>query len=54
VALMGAGGGFGTVRAQQHLRLIVLHNDMRVLNKPEVYIARAWELFDADGRPNSL
>ncbi len=50
VAILGAGGMFGTVRAQQHLRLIAVHNDMRVLNKPEVYISRPREKFDADGR----
>ncbi|MFQ5855141.1 MAG: NADPH-dependent FMN reductase [Anaerolineae bacterium] len=50
VAIMGAGGIFGTVRAQQHLRLIAVHNDMRVLNKPQVHIIRPWEKFDADGR----
>jgi len=49
VAMMGAGGMFGTVRAQQHLRLIAVHNDMHVLNKPEVYISRPWEKFDGDG-----
>ena len=49
VAIMGAGGMFGTVRAQQHLRLIAVHNDMHVLNKPEVYISRPWEKFDDDG-----
>ncbi|MFQ5596069.1 MAG: NADPH-dependent FMN reductase [Anaerolineae bacterium] len=49
VAIMGAGGTFGTVRAQQHLRLIAVHNDMRVLNKPEVYISRPGEKFDGDG-----
>ncbi len=50
LAMMGAGGRFGTIRAQQHLRQIALHNDMHVLNRPEVYIARPWELFDVDGR----
>jgi chromate reductase len=48
-AIMGAGGRFGTVRAQAHLRYILLHNDVKVLNKPEIMIPRAWEHFDADG-----
>ena len=48
-AIMGAGGRFGTVRAQAHLRYILLHNDLKLVNKPEVMIARAWEHFDADG-----
>jgi chromate reductase len=48
-AIMGAGGRFGTVRAQAHLRYILLHNDVKLVNKPEIMIARAWEHFDADG-----
>lgn len=48
-AIMGAGGRFGTVRAQMHLRYILLHNDVKVLNKPEIMIVRAWEHFDQDG-----
>jgi chromate reductase, NAD(P)H dehydrogenase (quinone) len=50
VAIMGAGGMWGTVRAQMHLRQICLHNNMHVLGKPEVYVPRAWEKFDAGGR----
>lgn len=50
LALLGAGGKFGTVRAQMHLRDIALHNNMHALNKPEVYISRAWEKFDLEGR----
>ncbi|HWG84965.1 MAG TPA: NAD(P)H-dependent oxidoreductase [Deinococcales bacterium] len=49
LAMMGAGGMLGTVRAQMHLRQILLHNDVRVLSKPEVYVARGWEKFDRDG-----
>jgi chromate reductase len=49
-AIMGAGGRFGTVRAQQHLRYILLHNDVKVLNKPELMLPRASELFDDQGR----
>ncbi len=43
LAMMGAGGLLGTVRAQMHLRDILLHNNVLVLNKPEVYVARAAE-----------
>ncbi len=50
VAMLGAGGMLGTVRAQGHLRDILLHNNLLVLNKPEVYIARAAEKFDAAGQ----
>lgn len=50
VALMGAGGRFGTLRAQLQLRQVLLHNNMAVLGKPELYVMRAWELFDDNGR----
>ena len=49
-AMMGAGGQFGTLRAQQHLRQLLLSNNVLVMGKPEVYIVRAWEKFDAAGR----
>lgn len=49
VALMGAGGGFGTVRAQAHLRQILQHNGALILPKPELYVARSGEKFDASG-----
>ena len=50
VAMMGAGGIGGTVRAQMHLRQILLFNGCLVLSKPEVYVMRAWEKFDVAGR----
>lgn len=50
LAMMGAGGRFGTLRAQLHLRDIVMHNNMQPLNNPQVTIARAWEHFDDEGR----
>ena len=49
-AIMGAGGRFGTVRAQVHLRYIALEMQMLLLGKPEVMIQRAREKFDAEGR----
>jgi chromate reductase len=48
--MMGVGVMLGTVRAQMHLRDILLHNNVLVLNKPEVYVAKAAEKFDAMGR----
>lgn len=48
-ALMGAGGRFGTVRAQLHLRQVLLYLDMPVVTKPEVYIQNSWEKFDSEG-----
>lgn len=48
-ALMGAGGRFGAVRSQLHLRQVLLYLDMPVVTKPEVYIQNSWEKFDNDG-----
>lgn len=49
LALLGAGGVFGTVRAQLHLRQIAVFTNMLPLNKPQLHVMRAWEKFDADG-----
>jgi chromate reductase len=49
IAMMGAGGVMGTVRAQLHLRQILLLNGTLILPKPEVYIGKGWEKFDAEG-----
>jgi chromate reductase len=48
-AIFGAGGGSGTARAQQHLRDILKHNDLRVIAEPEVLVARARRFFN-DGQ----
>lgn len=48
-AIMGAGGRYGTVRAQAHLRYILLHNDVKVLNKPEIMVVRSSEMVDGEG-----
>jgi chromate reductase len=51
IAILGASPGtFGTARAQYHLRQVFVFLDGRVLNRPEVMIARAHEKFDAQGR----
>lgn len=49
LAITGAGGRFGTVRAQLHLRQIAVFTNMLPLNKPELMIPMAWEKFDAEG-----
>jgi chromate reductase len=49
-AIMGFGGRFGTVRAQQHLRQVLLYLDTPAITKPEVHVINAWEKFDADGK----
>jgi chromate reductase len=48
-AIAGAGGRFGTARAQLHLRQILYHVNMHVLNRPELMIPTGWEKFDAEG-----
>jgi chromate reductase, NAD(P)H dehydrogenase (quinone) len=50
IGLVGAAGGMsGTIRAQTHLRQMLLYSDSPVLSQPEVLIPRAHERFDADG-----
>lgn len=49
LAMMGAGGTMGTLRAQIHLRQILQFNGTLPLPKPEVYIAKASEKFDVNG-----
>ncbi len=39
VAIMGAAGRLGSVRAQIHLRTVLLHNDTKVVQKPEVLVS---------------
>ena len=48
VAMLGVGGRFGTLRAQLHLRDIMLHNEARVVDDLQVYIARSDADFDDD------
>lgn len=50
VALLGAGGGMGTSRAQYHLRQVCVFLDLHVLNKPEVFANAFSPSFDADGK----
>jgi chromate reductase len=50
-AIMGASmGGFGTVKAQMHLRQVCVFLDIRLLNRPEVLVSHAHEKFDAQGK----
>jgi chromate reductase len=51
VALIGAGGGFGTVRAQLALRPVLAATEAYLLPKPELYVTWPAERFDADGSP---
>jgi chromate reductase, NAD(P)H dehydrogenase (quinone) len=50
VGMVGAAAGMsGTIRAQAHLRQMMLYSDSPVLSQPEVLIPRAHERFDAAG-----
>jgi chromate reductase, NAD(P)H dehydrogenase (quinone) len=50
VAIMGVTpGGWGTTRAQAHLRQVLVANDMRPLSKPDVMVAGANKKFDGAG-----
>jgi chromate reductase, NAD(P)H dehydrogenase (quinone) len=51
VGMVGAATGMsGTIRAQTHLRQMLLFSDSPCLSQPEVLIPRAHERFDADGQ----
>jgi chromate reductase, NAD(P)H dehydrogenase (quinone) len=50
-AIMGASpGAFGTILGQDHLRRVCRVVDLIVMNYPEVYITRAGDKFDAEGK----
>jgi chromate reductase, NAD(P)H dehydrogenase (quinone) len=50
IGLVGAATGMsGTIRAQLHMRQILIYSDAPCMNQPEVLIPRAQERFDADG-----
>jgi chromate reductase len=50
MAMMGAGGRMGTVRAQNHLRQVAVYTNMLVMNKPELFVQNAREKFDKEGK----
>jgi chromate reductase len=51
IGLVGAATGMsGTIRAQTHMRQMLVYSDSPCLLQPEVLIPRAHERFDADGR----
>ena len=49
VAILGAGGGMGTSRAQYHLRQVCVYLDLHPLNKPEVFANAFAGSFDDNG-----
>jgi chromate reductase, NAD(P)H dehydrogenase (quinone) len=51
IGIVGAASGMsGTIRAQTHLRQMLLFSDSPCLSQPEVLIPRAQERFDAQGQ----
>ena len=48
-AIMGAGGGMGTSRAQYHLRQVGVFLDLHFINKPEIFCNAKSDSFDSNG-----
>lgn len=49
VAIMGAGGGMGSSRAQYHLRQVCVYLNLHPLSKPEVFSNAFSDSFDENG-----
>jgi len=50
VGMLGCSAGTsGTMRAQYHMRQVMVFLDMRPINKPEVFLPAAGNLFDENG-----
>ena len=52
-AIMGAGGGMGTSRAQYHLRQTCVYLNLHVMNKPEFFANAFSGIFDDKGNLTS-
>jgi chromate reductase len=51
IGIVGCSVGMsGSMRAQYHLRQILVYSDSPTLNQPEILIPRAHERFDGEGR----
>ena len=50
MVILGGGGNYGSVRAQDDLRKLAATLNMLVLNRPEVAVQRIREKFDSEGR----
>ena len=51
LAIMGASPGLlGTARMQDHLRQVAVFLNMHLVNRPEVFVAKAADKFDAQGK----
>ncbi len=49
IAIIGAGGRYGTVRSQLHLRQVLVETNSLTLNKPELMVPMPSEKFDKEG-----
>jgi chromate reductase len=47
-AIMSAGGGLGAARSQYHFREVAFALEMRVVHRPEIFVANAASKFDKD------
>lgn len=47
-AIMGAAGRLGSVRAQMHLRTVLMHNDLKVVQRPEVLVTGGSHFTDGE------
>ena len=45
-AIMGTGGGLGAARSQYHFREVAFALEMRMVNRPEIFVANAATKFD--------
>lgn len=51
LAIMGASPGMlGSARMQYHLRQVAVFLNMHLVNRPEVFVAKAQDKFDAQGK----
>lgn len=49
-AIVGAGGGMGSARAQYHLRQVCVYLDLKLINKPEVFSNAKSDSFNTEGQ----
>lgn len=49
LGIIGAGGIMGTSRAQYHLRQVAQGTNMLAMTRPELFVIKAAEKFDAEG-----
>lgn len=47
-AIMGAAGRLGSIRAQMHLRTVLMHNDLKVVQQPEVLVSGGSHFTDGE------